>query len=186
MSELAGLEAFEAIAKTELAASFDILEQAIGDSRYSKSESNHVFFRVLPKVCVSIAKLESAVAAMVPPLLPLIKKFNVTELELAIPLLVDPSDKEKVKAVRVIASLAPSLKIKVYGEVANDVEPGTAPTHTRSDSGIAEDALRRSITGPQAVMLTPIGTTNGEGPKPLKSYAQLSSSTRSASSARSC
>ena len=50
MSELAGLEAFEAIAKTELAASFDILEQAIGDSRYSKSESNHVFFRVLPKV----------------------------------------------------------------------------------------------------------------------------------------
>ena len=49
MSELAGLEAFEAIAKTELAASFDILEQAIGDSRYSKSESNHVFFRVLPK-----------------------------------------------------------------------------------------------------------------------------------------
>ena len=175
LSELAGLEAFEAIAKTELAASFDILEQAIGDSRYSKSESNHVFFRVLPKVCVSIAKLESAVAAMVPPLLPLIKKFNVTELELAIPLLVDPSDKEKVKAVRVIASLAPSLKIKVYGEVANDVEPGTAPTHTRSDSGIAEDALRRSITGPQAVMLTPIGTTNGEGPKPLKSYAQLSS-----------
>ena len=144
MSELAGLEAFEAIAKTELAASFDILEQvcpthhsplhssltthpileqAIGDSRYSKSESNHVFFRVLPKVCVSIA-----VAAMVPPLLPLIKKF--LELELAIPLLVDPFDKEKVKAVRVIAC-SPSLKIKVAGEVANDVEPGTAPTHMR-------------------------------------------------------
>ena len=51
-------------ASGELSIALNTLEQAIGDSRYKKTESNHLFFRCLAPVCLSVAALERLVESI--------------------------------------------------------------------------------------------------------------------------
>ena len=48
----------------ELTIALNTLEQAIGDSRYKKTESNHLFFRCLAPLCLSVAALERVVESI--------------------------------------------------------------------------------------------------------------------------
>ena len=65
LSEEEGVAALRMLATQELAASLNILEQAIGDSRYKSTESNHLFFRWLAPLCLSVDALERLVRTIV-------------------------------------------------------------------------------------------------------------------------
>ena len=53
-NEAEGLAVFESLRDEELATAFNTLEEAMGDSRYQKSETNHLFFRLLAPICSSL------------------------------------------------------------------------------------------------------------------------------------
>ena len=71
-----GMAALLQLANSELPTAFNTLEQAIGDSRYSRTETNHIFFRLLSPVAITRAKLEQAIASLLPPHSALIKQVS--------------------------------------------------------------------------------------------------------------
>ena len=97
-----------AIAATtsELPTAFNTLEQAIGDSRYSKTETNHIFFRLLAPVTITVAKLEQAIQALLPQYKSMITQMAAYELELALPIWAPNGSDKPPKNIRVICRLA--------------------------------------------------------------------------------
>ena len=65
-TESEGMAALAQLAASELPTAFNTLEQAIGDSRYARTATNHIFFRLLAPVTITLAKLEQAIAALLP------------------------------------------------------------------------------------------------------------------------
>ena len=65
LTEEEGVAALTELSAQELAASINTLEQAIGDSRYKRTESNHLFFRWLSPLCLSVEALERLCGSIV-------------------------------------------------------------------------------------------------------------------------
>jgi len=114
-TEEAGVEALAQLATKDLKEAFNTLEHAIGDSRYERTETNHLFFRMISPVAITVAKLEQTMAKVLPEHAELIKQMQASELEIVLPM-VEPGSATP-KNARVICRLAPSVDIKIYEEV---------------------------------------------------------------------
>ena len=94
------------------------LEQAIGDERYAKTETNHFFFKMVAPLAITTVNLERAIAAVLPAYAKLIQQMQAYELELVVPIWAPGHTDVAPKTMRIIARLAPSIDIKIYEEVA--------------------------------------------------------------------
>ena len=116
-TEAEGMAALSQLAASELPTAFNTLEQAIGDSRYERTETNHIFFRLLAPVTITLAKLEQAIAALLPQHGATIKQMQAYELELVLPIWEPGKTDLPPRNTRVICRLAPSYDVKIYEEV---------------------------------------------------------------------
>ncbi len=119
-TEDAAVDAIHDLAQNELATCLNTLEQAIGDSRYPRTETNHIFFRHLAPLALTHSKLEAAITSALPPHHEQIKQCQASELELVVPL-VDPAAPDaKPVSTRVVCRLAPSLAIHIFEELGDE------------------------------------------------------------------
>jgi hypothetical protein len=139
VTEAETLEALTTFGVSELVTSFNTLEGAIGDSRYPRSETNHIFFRLLAPVCLRAEKLKATIAALLPAFDARIKAMHVYELEIALPLWEPDGTDHKPKQYRVICRLAPSIKITTYEEVETVDQLGTTTTELRAVASTADE-----------------------------------------------
>ena len=123
-TEEQGIAALAQLAASELPTAFNTLEQAIGDSRYHRTETNHIFFRLLAPLCITTAKLEQAIGALLPQYASLIKQVQAYEVELVLPIWEPGKTNVPPRSTRVICRLAPSYDIKIFEEVDGG---GSAP-----------------------------------------------------------
>ena len=162
LSEEEGVAALTELSTQELAASINTLEQAIGDSRYKRTESNHLFFRWLAPVCLSVDALERLVRTIVTAEHANMLKLQATELEMSLQLWAPGKTGEPPVAVRVSCRLAPSLSISLFSETPL---PG---------GGVQLLALGSGSTGaaPRRASADSLETQNGS--KQLEPYPLLS------------
>ena len=154
-TEAEGLAALTSLAKSELPTAFNTLEQAIGDSRRARTETNHIFFRLLAPVCISVATLETAIATLLPQHQDLIKQMQAYELELALPIWEPNATNVPPRHVRVVCRLAPSVEVRIYEEAVE-----------------GEVTMLKLINGETAGRKAAQGELAKE--KPLKAYELLS------------
>jgi len=121
-------EAVESIATlcgTEMAVTLATLEQAIGDSRYQITESNHIFFRATSPLCIGADGVIKTIRSILPQYQAAFSALRATELELVLPLWAPSTPKSALAStaptiVRIICRLGPSMTIDVYEEVCRD------------------------------------------------------------------
>uniref|UniRef100_A0A7S4BXK4 Acetyl-CoA carboxylase n=1 Tax=Chrysotila carterae TaxID=13221 RepID=A0A7S4BXK4_CHRCT len=146
---------------SQLLQGFATLEQAIGDSRYKPTESNHIFVRYLAPLRITLQQAVKTLKATLTSCMPTINKLQATELELAIPLW-DPSvpdadlDSTKPTQVRIICRLAPSLSIDAYEEVSSFVSSGTYPAAATTSPASVAAAAAIATTHTATITLKPI------------------------------
>mmetsp|Transcript_32468 Transcript_32468/g.74377 ORF Transcript_32468/g.74377 Transcript_32468/m.74377 type:complete len:2019 (-) Transcript_32468:454-6510(-) len=139
LTEAEGIAALETFGKEDLVAAFNTLEEAIGDSRYPKSETNHLFFRLLAPMCVPLKKLEPAIIGM---LAPFVGKLQVSEVELVFPLCEPSSPTAPPRTFRVICRLSPAFQFKIFEEVSFESSTfGAASVELRPVSAGSEQPI---------------------------------------------
>ena len=123
-TEEQGIAALAQLAASELPTAFNTLEQAIGDSRYHRTETNHIFFRLLAPLCITTAKLEQAIGALLPQYASLIKQVQAYEVELVLPIWEPGKTNVPPRSTRVICRLA-GLRWRARGRLL--APPSRAP-----------------------------------------------------------
>jgi len=111
-----GAKAFTSLVSEHLAAALNVLEQAIGDSRYPRTETNHIFFKMLGSFTCTIGDLEQALSAIIrgTTFQAQIKSMQAYELELVLPLLLPGQSTPSL--VRIVCSLAVDVSIQIFAE----------------------------------------------------------------------
>lgn len=118
----AAIESLASLCTSEMTVALATLEQAIGDSRYQITESNHLFFRCTSPLCLSLDDAIRTVRGILPQYHAAFAALKATELELVLPLW-DPATPRNALAAtqptiaRVICRLGPSVTIDTFEEV---------------------------------------------------------------------
>jgi hypothetical protein len=116
------VESLRSLCTVDMAVTLATLEQAIGDSRYQTTESNHIFCRATSPMRIGVDAAIKTIRGLLPQFQANFSALAATELELVLPLW-DPSTPADACAhtpptiVRVICRLGPSVSIDMYEEV---------------------------------------------------------------------
>jgi len=119
------VENLRSLCTSEMAVTLATLEQAIGDSRYQITESNHLFFRSTSPLCLALDEAIAIVRGLLPTHQAKFASLKATELELVLPLWDPTTPKVDLPATsptiaRVICRLGPSVRIDTFEEVCLD------------------------------------------------------------------
>mmetsp|Transcript_29227 Transcript_29227/g.75274 ORF Transcript_29227/g.75274 Transcript_29227/m.75274 type:complete len:927 (-) Transcript_29227:436-3216(-) len=127
-----GAAGFADLFAIEMAAALNVLEQAIGDSRYGRTETNHIFFKLLAPISGTISDIEQALGALMPTFMPQIKQYQAYELELVLPLCEPSKVHSPPRSIRIVCSLAVDVSIHIFGETLNSEVTELTPLNDKA------------------------------------------------------